>query len=622
MKLFCYKSIMSIFVVSFVLIVLGLTGPTAALAATTPSLGAAATYGLLSTTYVDFVTPLQSTINGDVGFTIAPAQVPLGLQAIYGPGAPYATAGIDQGTALTALNIQACTPILGALNAVTIGANPPGTFPPGCYTMAGAMIITLGTSVTLDLTAAGGVGSTWIFKSTGGALTTGADSFITLANGASACDVFWVPVGATTIGAYTGALPNVTKLFIGTIIDDAGITLGANSSLLGRALSFASTVTLGDNATINVPVCAVPPVPGGSGAVTGSLNVIKLVINDNGRTKTIADFPLFVNGLQVGSGVANNYPTPGTYTVTETADPNYTRTFSGDCDSTGHVTLNTYDSKFCLVTNNDIGAPVVVPPVPPIIDVVKVPSPLSLPTGPGLVNYTYTLRNIGTVPVTDITMVGDSCSPITLTSGDTNTDAKLQVNETWVYNCSTTLTATHTNIVTAIGWANGISATDIANATVVVGSPVVPPLIHVTKVPSPLTLLAGGGMVTYTEKITNPGTVALSNVVLTDDKCSPMKYISGDTNSDSKLDSSETWTYTCQTKLTETTTNLAIATGEANGLTVRDFAIATVTVATLAPALPNTGVAPQQVALVWLGITVSILLLLTILYIIRKKQTI
>jgi len=40
--------------------------------------------------------------------------------------------------------------------------------------------------------------------------------------------------------------------------------------------------------------------------------------------------------------------------------------------------------------------------------------------------------------------------------------------------CSTTLLATKTNTVVATGWANGISATDIATATVVVGVPIVP----------------------------------------------------------------------------------------------------------------------------------------------------
>jgi uncharacterized repeat protein (TIGR01451 family) len=310
--------------------------------------------------------------------------------------------------------------------------------------------------------------------------------------------------------------------------------------------------------------------------------------------------------------------------VTETADPNYTQTFSGDCDATGHINLGPGDIKFCIVTNNDIGPAVVAPPVPPLIAVVKVPSPLALPAGPGAVTYTYTLRNIGTVPVTDVTMIGDTCSPITLASGDTNTDAILQVSETWTYTCSTTLSETHTNTVVATGWANGISATDIASATVVVGLPTVPPLIHVTKVPNPLTLSAGGGMVTYTEKITNPGTVALSNVILSDDKCSPMNYISGDTNGDSKLDITETWTYTCRTNLTETTLNTAIAEGVANGMTVRDLAIATVTVATAVPALPQTGFAPEEKSVPWDIVIFSSIFILAVISFtaVLKKGTI
>lgn len=173
-----------------------------------------------------------------------------------------------------------------------------------------------------------------------------------------------------------------------------------------------------------------------------------------------------------------------------------------------------------------------------------------------------------------------------------NSDLKLDTTETWTYTCSATLSATHTNTVTATGWANGVSSIHIANATVVVGAYIVPPLIHVTKVPSPLALPAGGGMVTYTKKVTNPGTVSLSNIQLVDDKCGPVKYISGDTNGDLKLDPTETWTYTCATKLTKTTTNTVVATGQANGLTARDFAIATVVVAT--PKLPNTGFPPAQ----------------------------
>lgn len=559
-------------VIAAIALLLGLIAPNIAFAATTPSFGAADVYAILASTYTNTV--IGTTVTGSIGFTTGPGVVPAGVHTNYGPGAPYATAGVDQGSALSALAAQACTFTFapGPINLSTdITHGPVGVYTPGVYCSTGAMNV--GGPLTLS-----GSG-TYIFRPTG-ALTSTVGSIITL-SGASACDVFWTPTAATTLAA--------TTTFFGTIIDDSGISVGASTTWTGRALSFGGTVTT-DTDTITAPTCVAAPSSGGNG---GNINVVKLVINDNGGTKTVSDFALFVNGNPVTSGVTNAFPAPASvYAVTETADPRYTRTFSGDCDIDGRLNLNPGDNRFCIITNNDIGAPVVAPPVPPLIDVIKVPSPLSLPNGPGPVLYTYTLRNIGTVPVTNVTMVGDTCSPIVLVSGDTNGDKKLDLNETWVHNCTTSLSVTHTNTVVATGWANGLSTTDIASATVIVGLPIVPPLIHVTKIPNPWTLLAGGGMVNYVKKVTNPGTVALSNVRLADDKCSPVAFVSGDTDSDSLLDPSETWTYSCTVRLTQTTTNTVIASGDANGLTARDIAVATVIVAAAVPVLPKTGFAP------------------------------
>lgn len=558
--------------------VLGFGGPIMASAATTPSLGIAGTYGILSSTFTRNIG--VTTISGDLGYTTLGGS---GTHVVSGSTfiTPSAQTGIDQATALTNLNNQACTFTFapGAIDLSTDTTHgTAGLYTPGVYCTSGAGAASIGTAgITLS-----GSG-TFIFR-INGALTSVVNSNITLANGASSCDVFWTPTAATTLAA--------NSTFVGTNIDDSGITVGNLVTWLGRALSFNGTVTTDtDTITSTCSVAAVTPAP--SHAIA-TINVVKVVINDNGGTKTVADFPLFVNGTSVVSGVTNTFPAPaGKYVVTETTNPNYTQTFSGDCGLNGGLNLIPGDNKFCIVTNNDIGAPVVVAPVAPLIDVVKTASPLSLPSGPGLVNYTYTLRNIGTVPVADITMVGDTCSPIFLASGDDNANRKLEVNETWVYRCSTNLTETHTNTVVATGWANGISAVDIASATVVVGLPIVPPLIHLTKIPSPLTLSASGGMVTYVKKVTNPGTVSLSNVRLTDDQCSPIYGPYGDTNSDNLLDPSETWAYACRTNIAKTTTNTAVVSGDANGMTARDFALATVVVASAAPKLPNTGYTPS-----------------------------
>lgn len=616
MKKFKFSKVsIAILTIAFML---GLAGPITVQAATTPYLGTIDPYGVVSSTFTNSNTAPHTIVDGKVCYTTVNL-LPLSITG--GVSDTPCINGADQTAALTDLNAQvvaSCISLgVGAVNLDNVTGHLTGVYTPGCYTSGGAMNITTGATVTLN-----GAG-TYIFKP-GGALTTEADTFVTLTGGASACDVFWVPTGATTLGAFTtGGIPPVVPTFIGTIFrgNAAGlsITLGHFANLLGRTMAFGSTVTTDAN-TITVPTgCTATSAPSSAGNYN-TITVIKQVINDSGGTATYSDFPLFINGNSTASGQTKSFA-PGIYTITETNLPGYTRTFTGNCDANGlinHGGVGTH-SDICTVVNNDIGTPPVAL-VPPLIDVLKVPSPLALPAGPGLVTYTYTTRNIGTIPMTNITLVGDTCSPIVLSSGDTNGDLKLDLNETWIYTCSTTLLATHTNTVVATGHANGMTAIDAASATVVVGAPIVPPLIHITKVPNPLTLPSGAGMVTYTKKVTNPGTVALSNVSVTDDKCSPITYISGDTNNNSKLDITETWIYTCRTRLIQTTTNTAIATGSANGLTATDFALATVVVAV--PGLPKTGFPSEEKNTMFPIIMLSGLSAFSIfLYFARKKQT-
>ncbi|MFA6554311.1 MAG: hypothetical protein WCS89_02270 [Candidatus Paceibacterota bacterium] len=118
-----------------------------------------------------------------------------------------------------------------------------------------------------------------------------------------------------------------------------------------------------------------------------------------------------------------------------------------------------------------------------------------------------------------------------------------------------------------------------------------PPVISLKKTPSVLTLPAIGGKVIYTYLVTNPGTTTLSNVTVVDDKCNPSVYVSGDANINQMLETSETWTYTCEVDLKQTTTNIATAEGHANNLTATATSSAIVTLSF--PKLPNTGFAPE-----------------------------
>jgi hypothetical protein len=236
----------SILTVLAVSLMLALGGPISALGATTPPLGAATTFGILGSTYTN--TAIGTTINGDIGYTTGPAVAPTVNGATHAADGTYNQAGIDQGNALANLNNQACTFTFapGAIDlAIDTTHGPIGVYTPGVYCTLGAASI--GTSgITLN-----GAG-TFIFR-VNGALTTAANSAVTLANGASACDVFWTPTAATTLGA--------NSTFVGTNIDASGITIGSTVSRTGRSLAFGGTVTTNAD-TMTVPACATPaPAP-------------------------------------------------------------------------------------------------------------------------------------------------------------------------------------------------------------------------------------------------------------------------------------------------------------------------------------------------------------------------
>ena len=216
-------------------------GPALAQAATSPVLGAADSFTILSGTYSN-TTP-GTTINGDLGYTTPPVTSPTVNGTTHVADATYNQAGIDQGTALSALNSQPCT-FTFAPGAVDLASDTThgaaGSYGPGVYCISGAASI--GGGATITLTGAG----TYIFRMTG-SLTSSANSIIAVAGGGSACNVWWTPGAATTLGA--------NSTFGGTVIDPSGITIGNTTLWTGRALAFGGTVTT-DNDAISSSACS------------------------------------------------------------------------------------------------------------------------------------------------------------------------------------------------------------------------------------------------------------------------------------------------------------------------------------------------------------------------------
>lgn len=269
----------------FLSITFGLIGTSTVLAATTPSSGATATYGILSSTYTN--TASGTTINGDIGFITPPAVTPLGVHTNYGSNAPYSAAGTDQNSILTALASQPCTftfPDTTIDLATDMSHGAIGVYTPGVYCTQATRAASIGTA---GITLRGN--GTYIFR-INGALTAVANSKVTIAD-ASACDVFWTPTEATTLGA--------NSTFIGTTIDAAGITVGNNVNWTGRALSFGGTVTTSTDATITVLTCSTPvPVIPITVIATTTPTVITTTITAT-TTPTVVTVPIIATTTQI-----------------------------------------------------------------------------------------------------------------------------------------------------------------------------------------------------------------------------------------------------------------------------------------------------------------------------------
>lgn len=339
-----------------------MAGPMAALAATDPGLGAAATFSVLAQTAITGT----ATISGDVGLNSTGAGI-TALTTTNVAGTIYATNSVVPSEGILAASVQAnastayTTNIPGQGATANIGPALDGlSLTPGVYDIGAGRLN--GGVLTLN-----GPG-TYIFRASSDFVSSGS---INLINGARACDVFWRVETLATINGSS---------FVGTILAGTGVHFGANITLNGRALAIGGDVTMISD-TISGPTCAAPaPAP-------ATLQVVKQVVNNDGGTAIASGFTVHVklSGSDVAGSPAPGTVAPGTsyslsagtYVVSEDANASYAQSFSGACDSSGSVTLSAGANLTCTITNDDI-APVVVV-VPPLVVTPEVVPPLVVP---------------------------------------------------------------------------------------------------------------------------------------------------------------------------------------------------------------------------------------------------
>jgi hypothetical protein len=195
---------------------------------------------------------------------------------------------------------------------------------------------------------------------------------------------------------------------------------------------------------------------------------------------TSSGFSTSTIGTSTLPGTAYSLLDGTSYTVSEPANSSYTASFSGDCNSSGQVTMN--PDKTCTITNTYI-TPTPTPvssgggsgpaPATPSIGITKVANPSNLSNGGGSVTYNYTVWNVGkNTNLANVTVTDDKCGSVTLVSGDINNNYKIEPSEIWNYTCTSTISKTTTNTATATGYSDDVyhqKTTATALATVVVG---------------------------------------------------------------------------------------------------------------------------------------------------------
>lgn len=176
---------------------------------------------------------------------------------------------------------------------------------------------------------------------------------VTNDNGGSAADTDWTlsASGPTSISGAEGDA-SITN----AVVDPGSYDLSESGPLGYSASDWDCTGdgTQDDEDTITLAagesaICTIT-----NDDIQPLLTVTKTVVNDNGGTLTVGDFPLFVDATGVTSGVQNGFDA-GSYTVSETPQSGYAPSdWGGDCAADGSITLEVGGVYECTITNDDV----------------------------------------------------------------------------------------------------------------------------------------------------------------------------------------------------------------------------------------------------------------------------
>jgi hypothetical protein len=284
-------------------------------------LGAASSFGAL-TPNAAFASTGGTTFRGDTGSTT----YELGVGGQHLGESFIAPAYADAFAGLQAAYSDAA----GRTAGTTMKGNISGeTFGPGVHTSVGAVSTTAGLGFTID--AQGHPEAVFIFQ-INAALAFGAQTTVSLVNGAQAKNVFWQVNGAGGIGA--------GNKFVGTLMANGAISSGDGSVVNGRLLTLTGAISMTNNNVYSAqPSVSInggpavtssasnPSIAGVTGVVAPSLVTVAIdgdiqadqpVPNASGAWSLVLDGPLANGPREVVATVTDGAGNIGSFTQTLT----------------------------------------------------------------------------------------------------------------------------------------------------------------------------------------------------------------------------------------------------------------------------------------------------------------
>jgi hypothetical protein len=140
------------------------------------------------------------------------------------------------------------------------------------------------------------------------------------------------------------------------------------------------------------------------------------------------------------------------------------------------------------------------------------------------------------------------------------------------------------------------SPAPLANSPDITSPIASPPEIAILNTPSPRVVASDADLVTYSYTVWNVGVghnQTMTDVVVTDNNCSPITFLAGDLNNDGKLNEGENWEYSCVTTLTKTTTNTATVIGYDEDISHEAATASTTTTVVVVPEQGLVNTAPR-----------------------------